>query len=65
METGPGIISENTLVVTNIGMIIAFMGFYTKLLSDHIELKLTQKFQDKSLTAAHEKIRELEKKRNG
>lgn len=66
MEIGSDIkIQDSTMIVMNLGMMVTFITFYTKLVSDHVRLKIVQEFQEKSLNNAHEKIRDLEKRKNG
>lgn len=59
-------ISEDTLLILNLGTMFAAFGIYGRIIYRAAALELTQKFQEKQLNAAFEKIRDLEKRlKNG
>ena len=57
-------ITQNTLIVLNLGTILAAGGVYTRLVYSFAKLDLMQQFQKEQLNSAFQKIRDLEKRLN-
>lgn len=58
-------IDPNIVITANLGVLIWIITTYGKLVAQWTKAELKQEHQKAQLDAAHEKIRELEKRING